>query len=177
MNTMQAQVMAYHESIGAPIADGPTAIDHIYAAVHVTDVTKAVRAWAEENNDAHAGDLTPAYDALIELVHTVLSIAVLTGFDIEPGFTVLHKERMADTSDEAGEAQALLRALVEQQIEDGQVYRLSNEIADRIRRDQPLTIPDGTNARIVGRAWAGAGVILAKSVSDIAAHNRWEGMQ
>lgn len=178
MNSLQEKVMAYHESIGAPIADGPIVLHGDVADAHYQSLVNAVMDWVNANDHALAsGDLVPAYEAVLELVFLAVSLGVLSGFDIDPGFGVIWKQRMATTDQATTDPKVLLAALIEQQQEAGQVYRLSLEIADRIRRDQPLAIPEGTNARIVGQAWAGAGIILAKDVSDIAAHGRWKGMK
>lgn len=177
MNTMQKQVMAYHEKIGAPIADGPIALEEDVAQSHYEAILRAVTEWGYANDSAkRTGNFEPAYEAVLELVLLSVTLGVLSGFDLEPGFNVIMQQRMLDVGEPSDDPERLLGALIDQQIEDGQVYRMSQEIAESIRRDRPLPSLHGMSARIVGRAWMGAGAILREQ-KDIAGHAKWEGLR
>lgn len=190
MYEMQQKAMEFHEGFGHPVADGPTLIPMELAEKRA----KWMREEVQEFLDAvEAGDIVGMYDALIDIAYFLMGTAVVTGFDLEPGFNVVHEANMAKLGPDGkpiygddGKVQKpegwvapeeRLIPLIEQQIEDGEVYALAMSLADDIRGDRPTRIPPGTNARIVGRAWNGAGVILRKAAADLAAYGRWEGMK
>lgn len=186
MTSNESRMVAeFHSAFGHPIAEEPMLLTMERARARVKwTVDEVQREFLEA---IEAGDIVAAYDALLDGKYFIEGTAIEMGLDLEPGFLAVHRSNMAKLGtdgkpvppDADGKVQkpegweppeAKLAVLIEKQVEEARIYRLSTELAQAYVEHGEITLENITPGDVV-KVIQGVAVVL--HATNRPAFNRW----